>query len=76
MVMTDPMHPLPFRIVDGESVVVYHSLQELKQKILYYLEHEEERRIVAKRGYDVAMNFHRSWHMLERMILGNWSAKD
>ncbi len=67
------MHPLPLDIIDKESVIVYHSIFQLKTKILYYLEHEQERLQIAKRGYDVAMNEHRSHHWMERLIFGDWN---
>ena len=68
LVMTDPMSYLPHGLVDGESVVVYRSLEELKRNILYYLEHEEERLRIAYKGHHAAIDHHRSWHDLERLI--------
>jgi len=73
MVMTDPMHPLPYLFEDGKSVIVYKSIAELKEKILYFLGHEDERLEIARRGHEIAMNHHRSWHIMERIVLGNWS---
>ena len=46
---------------------------ELKQYIRYYLEHDEERIRIAKSGYDVAMSKHRSWQIMERIILEDWT---
>ena len=40
LVLTDPMTHLPSHLVDGESLVVYRSLAELRDKIVYYLENE------------------------------------
>ena len=73
LVMTDPMSSLPRYFKDGESLVVYHSLAELKEKILYYLDHDDERLAIAKKGHWIAMNHHRSWHGLERIIFGDWT---
>ena len=73
LVMTDPMHPLPYKLIDGDGLVVYTSLKELKEKILYYMEHPTERLRIAARGHYVAMNYHRSWHVVERLLLGNWT---
>merc|ERR1712008_188705 len=64
MVMTDPMHPLPFLIKDGESLVEYHTIKDLKEKILYYIRNPKERLKIAARGYFIAMNYHRSWHLM------------
>ena len=74
LVFTDPMHPLPYLLEDGVNVVVYNSISVLKKKILYYIEDaqgQKERVEIAARGHAVAMNHHRSWHVMERLILGN-----
>ncbi|KAL7538784.1 hypothetical protein ACHAWF_006213 [Thalassiosira exigua] len=72
MVMTDPMHPLPYKLEDGDGVVVYESLGDLRRKILHYLERPNERARIAKRGWEVSMRYHRSWHVVERLVLGDW----
>lgn len=73
LVLTDPMSTFPHHLKDGESLVVYRSLSELKEKILYYIKHEDERLAIAQRGHNIAMNHHRSWHGLERIIFGDWN---
>ena len=73
LVFTDPMSTFPHHLKDGESLIVYRSLSELKEKILYYVEHEDERLMIARKGHHIAMNNHRSWHGLERIIFGDWS---
>ena len=72
MVLTDPMYPLPYGIEDGKQVVVYDSIWKLKYYLNYYLENSEERMKIARSGYNVAMNYHRSWHLMERLVFGNW----
>lgn len=42
----------------GKDIVVYHSLEDLKDKILYYLEHEDERKEIAYNGYMKVRNNH------------------
>ena len=73
LVFTDPMQPLPRYLEDGVSVVVYRSLAELRDKILRYLAEDEERVAIARRGHRIALDHHRSWHVMERVIFGNWS---
>ena len=68
LVMTDPMLIMPKGLRDGESVVVYHSLDELESKVEYYLQRPEERVRIARKGYQVAMTTHRSWHVTERIV--------
>jgi len=43
---------------DGEHIVIYKDLNDLKKKIRYYLKHEKERELIAKNG----MNFTRKYH--------------
>ncbi|KAL7536062.1 hypothetical protein ACHAXR_006894 [Thalassiosira sp. AJA248-18] len=72
LVFTDPMHPLPYKLKDGENVIVYDSISDLKEKICYYIndpEGQRKRLQIASRGYEVVMNYHRSWHVMERLIL-------
>jgi len=72
MVMTDAMHPLPFKIEEGKEVVVYRSIAELKKLAKYFLDHEEERLMIARSGFDAVMRFHQSWTWMERIIYGDW----
>ncbi len=37
---------------EGKELVMYRGLEELKEKVRYYLEHEEERQRIAKAGYE------------------------
>lgn len=41
---------------DGKELVMFHSPLDLLEKISYYLEHEEERRYIAKCGYEKVSN--------------------
>eukprot|EP00566_Odontella_aurita_P009369 CAMPEP_0113576646 /NCGR_PEP_ID=MMETSP0015_2-20120614/28419_1 /TAXON_ID=2838 /ORGANISM="Odontella" /LENGTH=500 /DNA_ID=CAMNT_0000480119 /DNA_START=192 /DNA_END=1694 /DNA_ORIENTATION=+ /assembly_acc=CAM_ASM_000160 len=68
MVMTDFSHYLPKGIKDGESLVVYKSIAEMESKMLYYLHHEKERKMIARMGYSIALGQHRSWQWLERIM--------
>ena len=36
---------------DGEDLVMYTDMADLAEKVQYYLEHEEERKQIAKNGY-------------------------
>ncbi len=37
---------------DGKELVMYRSLDEMVEKVQYYLEHEEERAQIARAGYE------------------------
>lgn len=72
MVLTDPMLSLPAGLIDGENIVVYNSRDELKELLTYYLdpENDEARLEIARRGYEVAMGQHRSYHQMEDVFFG------
>lgn len=36
---------------DGEEIVLWHDFEDLQNKIVYYLNHEEERKQIAEAGY-------------------------
>ena len=69
LVMTDPMLTLPAGLEDGNSIVVYTSLDDLTAKVKHFLENEDERFDIARKGYDIVMSKHRSWHMVEALII-------
>lgn len=77
LVFTDPMHPLPYMLEDGKNVIMYSSISDLKEKILYYINDpagQKKRVQIAKKGYEVVMNYHRSWHVMERLIFDDEGA--
>jgi SAM-dependent methyltransferase len=69
-VLHDFMFGLPAGLEDGKSIVLYRSAKEFEEKILYYLQHDEERMEIGRRGREIAMSRHRSWHRMEEVIFG------
>jgi hypothetical protein len=69
-IFTDTMLSIPPDYVDGESIVVYNSTQDLQNKIMHYLENDDERLQIAQRGFDISLRKHRSWHRVEEIIFG------
>ncbi|KAL7576689.1 hypothetical protein ACA910_005614 [Epithemia clementina (nom. ined.)] len=69
-VFSDYMHGLPAGLENGTSIIVFTSPQELQSLIVYYLHpnHQAERLEIARRGREVAMTRHRSWHRMEEMV--------
>ncbi len=53
-VLTNYQCEIPEYFEIGRDLEVYTSEEELLQKIAYYLEHEEERKIIAQNGYEKA----------------------
>lgn len=52
----------------GKEVVTYNSMNELREKIDYYLHHNEEREEIANNGYERALLCHTYEKRLTRMI--------
>eukprot|EP00980_Cylindrotheca_fusiformis_P019102 scaffold6446_cov77-Cylindrotheca_fusiformis.AAC.1 len=70
MILMDEMLSLPHSLKDGESVVFFRSITELQEKAMYYLEHTKEREAIARKGWEITMEKHRSWHRLEELLFG------
>jgi spore maturation protein CgeB len=39
----------------GEEIVCFTEIEELREKALYFLEHEDEREAIARRGFEKAL---------------------
>jgi len=74
MVMSDSITHMPSGFVDGESVVIYQSLEDLEEKVIYYLDEDadEERIRIAKAGRKLAIEHHKPRQAYERLIIGTW----
>lgn len=53
---------------DGYELVIYDGLEDLIQKIHYYLTHEEERLQIARNGYQRILQEHNYQNRLEKML--------
>lgn len=62
--LTNHAHTVKQWFVPGKEVETYESLPELKEKILYYLAHEEERRRIAEAGRLACVSAHTHKHRL------------
>lgn len=54
--------------VPGEEIAIYHDYDELVEQISYYLEHEEERISIAKRGQDRVLRDYNFRVALEKVM--------
>jgi spore maturation protein CgeB len=72
LVMTDPMLSLPDELVDGENIIVYHSLDHLRKLVHYYLDpaRNDERLQIAHAGWKLAISRHRTYHWMEELFFG------
>lgn len=44
-----------YGMFENQHYVTYSSLEEAKEKAEYYIEHEDEREVIAKKGYEQAL---------------------
>lgn len=52
----------------GDGIVISESPEDFRSKIDYYLEHEEERKNIAKIGHDFVKNNHTSFHRAAQIM--------
>ncbi len=53
---------------EGEEIACFDTVEELREKIRYYLDHDEERLAISKRGHERAVNEHQAIHRLRRIL--------
>lgn len=53
---------------DGKELVMYRSLDEMVEKVQYYLEHEEERIRIARAGYEKVLREYNYAEKLRRIL--------
>lgn len=70
LVLHDSMIAPPNGLIDGENIVFFKSLEELEERVIYYLENDQQREMLAKRGWRMTFERHRSWHRMEELIFG------
>lgn len=54
--------------VPGEEVVVYEDLEDLVEKIRYYLNNDRQRKEISERGYRRTIHEHTWWHRFNRIF--------
>ncbi|MBQ9118794.1 MAG: glycosyltransferase [Lachnospiraceae bacterium] len=52
--MTDYQSDMEGVMLDGEHLAIYYSVEDLIEKVGFYLEHPEERKRIAQNGYRLA----------------------
>jgi spore maturation protein CgeB len=53
---------------EGKEIACFDDVNELKEKIAYYLAHDDERRSVAAAGHERAVREHQAIHRLGRIV--------
>lgn len=52
----------------GEEIITFNNLSDLKDKISYYLEHPEARRVIAERARARVLSEHTYAHRMQQML--------
>lgn len=66
--LTDHRGDLPQLFTPDEEVVIYNDLADLRKKVRYYLEHDDERRAIAQRAYERVLKEHTYEHRAQEVI--------
>ncbi len=67
--LVDMRSLLPELLVPGEEIVTFTNVPDLKEKIAYYIKHDEERRHVAGRGRARVLAEHTLEHRMREMLI-------
>lgn len=70
LVFSDSMLVKPDGLSNNTNIVIYDNLDHLHTLLTYFLGHEKERSSIAKRGHELVMGRHRSWHRIEQVFFG------
>lgn len=54
--------------VDGKDLVLYHSQEELLEKVAWYLKHDTERNKIAANGYNTVKERHTAMGRLTELF--------
>lgn len=66
--LTDYQSELPEHLTIGKDLDCYESLSELKEKIAYYLSHDDIRMEIAEHGYQTVCNHHTYIHRVYTIL--------
>jgi hypothetical protein len=63
--------PHPFPLLDKKHVIHFSltTKDDLVNKLDYYREHKEEARLIAMRGYEHAMKYHRTTNFIDYVFI-------
>ena len=68
LLITDAMPGLENVFEPDKEVVIYHSPEQLREKVLYYLEHPEQRREIAERARARVLKDHTFANRWQRLL--------
>lgn len=67
--LVDERSELNDLLKEGEEIVTFKNVQDLKEKISYYLGQEEERKLIARKGRERVLEEHTLEHRMTEMLI-------
>lgn len=53
----------------GEEIITFESIADLREKIAYYLAHEDERQLIARKGRERVLSEHTMEHRMTELLI-------
>ncbi len=66
--MTNYQAEIPYYFKEGEDLVCFDGIEDLQEKVGYYLSHEKERREIAQNGYRKVKEHHNYVDRITQML--------
>lgn len=66
--LTNYQAELPLYFKEGEDLVCFDGIEDLKEKTAYYLSHEKERLEIAENGYQKVKKYHSYVNRVQEML--------
>lgn len=66
--LTNYQAEIPYYFTEGEDLVCFDGVEDMREKAAYYLAHEEERRRIAENGYKKVKQHHSYVERLNTML--------
>lgn len=66
--LTNYQAELPFFFKEGEDLVCFDGIEDMREKAGYYLKHEEERKQIAENGYRKVKEYHSYVNRIQTML--------
>ena len=73
--LVDQRSELPDLFRAGDEMITFASIEDLKEKIAYYLAHDEERNLIAQKGYVRVLSEHTLEHRMTEMLIQVFSGR-
>jgi len=66
--LTNYQAEIPYYFTEGEDLVCFDGVEDLREKVAYYLEHEDERMRIAENGYRKVKMYHTYINRIDEML--------